>query len=50
MTATLPARSSGRLLADTREQLVATTEALLDAYARAKMAFHEQLRIREVTA
>jgi D-inositol-3-phosphate glycosyltransferase len=27
-----------------------TTEALLDAYARAKMAFHAQLRIREVTA
>ena len=30
MTATLPAHSSGRLLADTREQVVATTEALLD--------------------
>ncbi|SEG90126.1 D-inositol-3-phosphate glycosyltransferase [Saccharopolyspora kobensis] len=27
-----------------------TTEALLDAYARAKMAFHEQLHVREVTA
>nr|WP_242181081.1 D-inositol-3-phosphate glycosyltransferase [Saccharopolyspora soli] len=27
-----------------------TTGALLDAYARAKMAFHAQLRIREVTA
>ncbi|KAA5833297.1 D-inositol-3-phosphate glycosyltransferase [Saccharopolyspora hirsuta] len=27
-----------------------TTEALLDAYAQAKMAFHAQLRIQEVTA
>ncbi|MFI0469922.1 D-inositol-3-phosphate glycosyltransferase [Saccharopolyspora sp. 5N102] len=27
-----------------------TTEALLDAYAQAKMSFHAQLRIREVTA
>ncbi|MBB5154613.1 D-inositol-3-phosphate glycosyltransferase [Saccharopolyspora phatthalungensis] len=27
-----------------------TTEALLDAYARAKMAFHAQLHVQEVTA
>jgi D-inositol-3-phosphate glycosyltransferase len=51
----LDQRFRARLAANTRAHAERfswkrTTEALLDAYARAKMAFHAQLRIREVTA
>ncbi|MER7013255.1 D-inositol-3-phosphate glycosyltransferase [Saccharopolyspora sp. NPDC000359] len=54
-TVVLDPQLRGRLAAGTTAHAARfswrnTTEALLDAYAQAKMAFHAQLRIQEVTA